>query len=68
MALHIAMHQRLQVYVLLAQGSDNDIGAHAFFQRHIAHRVGQGGVGGVVAQGFADLAAGGLHNGRSDFG
>ena len=68
MAFHIAMYQRLQVNVLLAQGADNHIGAHAFFQRYIAHRVGQGGVGWVVAQGFADLAARGLHNGRSDFG
>lgn len=61
---HVLVNQLLQVYALLPQCANHYIGAHTFCYRHIAHRIIQRSIGGVVAHGLADLAAGGADDGR----
>lgn len=55
---HVLMDEFLQVEGgAFAQGANNDIGADSFFPWDIAAGIGEGGVGGIVADGNADLFA-----------
>ena len=57
MAAHVFVYPLLQIPALMPQSPHQHISAHPALQRHITHRIGQLGIGRVVAQGAPDLRA-----------
>jgi len=61
--LFVLVDEHLEIDLHLAQGADDDVGADAPIQRHVAAGVGDLHISGIVAGGDADLGEGGLHEG-----
>jgi hypothetical protein len=54
-ALHVLVHEHLQVDAGVAKGTDDDVGADAGLDRHIAARIGDAAIDRIVRARFPDL-------------